>query len=140
MTDCPTAEASTDTTTEIFTVHEVQVTTSLVTEVITTTEEVTQTVTSTGDLTVEKTLTLTTTAPCGAPDPGLHTGCPTLTSTGTACNTCLVPGCTSRVEVTRSCGCPPLPTTTVNFRCNDPDVCNHIACRTVYDVVTAQGC
>lgn len=127
---CPPAdtvtERVTDTTTELqvqvstvtetTTVLQVQISTLIVTEATTTTE------------------TQTTTAPC---EGGAE--CPTLTSTGTACRTCLVPQCTSRVGVTRPCGCQgPLPTTTVNLECTDPGVCNRIGCTTVYDVQTAQ--
>ena len=140
---CPPAETVTETTTELqglvttvtetttefqglvstytqtTTVLQVQISTLIITEVSTTTGTTTE--------------TQITTAPCES-----EVECPTLTRTGTACRTCLVPQCTSRVGVTRPCGCDgPLPTSTVNLECTDPGVCNRIGCTTIYDVHTA---
>lgn len=141
---CPPAETATDTTTELqvqvstvtetttefqglvstytetTTVLQVQVSTLIVTEVSATTDTITE--------------TRTTTATCED-----EVECPTLTSTGTACRTCLVPQCTLRMGVTRPCGCDgPLPTTTVNLACTEQGVCNRIGCTTVYDIHTAE--
>lgn len=152
----PTKISDVDVITETKTVTETQVTTEVKTETqsvtetttsvitsvqeVTVTEEVTRIVTFTTDRVVERTSTITqaVTLPC-AP----QAACPTLTRTGTACRTCLLPGCVTSVRLTRSCGCPAaLPTSTVNFACNDndPGVCNRIGCTTVYDVVTQAGC
>ncbi|KAK6820716.1 hypothetical protein PG990_012700 [Apiospora arundinis] len=65
------------------------------------------------------------------------TDCPKLTSTGTACRSCFVPDCTETVQTTKSCGCPAaMPTTTVNFPCNNPDSCGLIGCKTQYQIAT----
>ncbi|KAJ9145310.1 hypothetical protein NKR23_g5474 [Pleurostoma richardsiae] len=119
--------------------------TSLITSLITATSLVTTTTISTSiatitllqpttsTRTITHTATRTTIAPCV---PSAH--CPTLTATGTACRTCLVPQCTTTQALTRPCGCAgALASTTVNFPCADPDSCNNIGCRTVYAVATA---
>ncbi|OIW22518.1 hypothetical protein CONLIGDRAFT_687521 [Coniochaeta ligniaria NRRL 30616] len=106
-------------------------TTSTETRVVTQTRSVTATLIQT--TTLIRTETRTTTVQNCAPAPS----CPTLTSTGTACRTCLVPGCVTTQVVTKSCGCPnALATTTTNFPCNDRDSCNQIGCKTVYSVET----
>lgn len=66
--------------------------------------------------------------------------CPTLTSTATACRSCLVPQCTETVSVTRPCGCTAasLPTAVVSFPCSDPGSCQRIGCTTRYVIQTAR--
>ncbi|KAK0629353.1 hypothetical protein B0T17DRAFT_606640 [Bombardia bombarda] len=73
------------------------------------------------------------TKPCGP-----SVVCPTITSTATACATCLVPQCTTTEQLTRPCGCSAaLPTQVVSFPCNKPDSCGLIGCKTVYAIKTA---
>lgn len=85
--------------------------------------------TSVSTTTVHKTATVT--KPCPVP-------CPTMTQTATACRSCFVPQCTTTEVLTRPCGCVgALPTATVAFPCSNPDSCNQIGCKTVYDVKTA---
>ncbi|KEZ43953.1 hypothetical protein SAPIO_CDS4155 [Scedosporium apiospermum] len=101
----PTNISDVDVITETETVTETQVTTEVKTETqsvtetttsviisvqeVTVTEEVTRIVTLTTERVVERTSTITqaVTLPC-AP----QAACPTLTRTGTACRTCLLPG------------------------------------------------
>ncbi|KAG7058271.1 Gelatinase B [Colletotrichum scovillei] len=90
------------------TLREVSITTALVTQII----------------------TRTTTAPCSA------LNCPKVTSTGTICKSCFVAQCTTTSSITKSCGCPVLSTASVDFECEEADVCNKIGCRTVYAVAT----
>ncbi|TLS28080.1 hypothetical protein PpBr36_00076 [Pyricularia pennisetigena] len=77
---------------------------------------------------------LTVTAP-------IQTGCPTVTTTGIQCSTCVVPACLQISTVTQSCGCPtPVPTQTVNWPCQGG--CGGLSCATSYVVVaqSALGC
>lgn len=53
------------------------------------------------------------------------------------CRTCLVPGCTTTVAVSKPCGCDNLATTSIDLGCDAPNVCNRIGCKTVYDIKTA---
>ncbi|KAI6322757.1 hypothetical protein MCOR29_004642 [Pyricularia oryzae] len=53
------------------------------------------------------------------------------------CRTCLVPGCTTTVAVSKPCGCDNLATTSIDLGCDSPNVCNRIGCKTVYDIKTA---
>lgn len=81
--------------------------------------------------TVVSTQTRTTTIHDCAPAPS----CPTLTSTGTVCCTCLEVGCVTTQAVTDSCGCPDaLATTAIDFPCDGRDSCSRVGCRTVYSV------
>ncbi|KAL5868404.1 hypothetical protein ACKVWC_009171 [Pyricularia oryzae] len=106
-----------------------QTQTQTVTSVSTTTRTSVSTVTSTS--TVRQTITsvATVTRAC--------VSCPTLTATATACRTCLVPGCTTTVAVSKPCGCDNLATTSIDLGCDAPNVCNRIGCKTVYDIKTA---
>ena len=83
--------------------------------------------------TVERTVERTVTKNCAPNAP-----CPTITSTATACGSCLVPVCTRTEVLTRPCGCSgALPTAVVSFPCNRADSCEKIGCKTVYDIKTA---
>ena len=98
------------------------------TTVLTSIKTVTSVSVTTTTTTTTSRQTVTTTKPCGPAD-----NCPTLTSTSTACRTCLLPGCTDTVIVNRPAGCTgPLPTTSIDLGCNVPNVCNKIGCKTVY--------
>ncbi|KAK1762217.1 hypothetical protein QBC33DRAFT_602056 [Phialemonium atrogriseum] len=79
-------------------------------------------------VTTTETVTKTTGSACGGGN------CPTLTSTGTVCKTCLVPQCTTTQVVNKPAGCNNLATVSTSFGCNDADVCNKIGCRTVYAI------
>lgn len=122
----PPAVTMVRSTTVVSTV--VRSTTVVSTTVRTTTATVRQVSTAT------VTLVSTVTRPCGQQP----AACPTITSTATACRSCLVPQCTTRSVLTRPCGCTgALPTAVVSFPCNDPDSCNRIGCTTAYSIETA---
>ncbi|EJT82451.1 hypothetical protein GGTG_02424 [Gaeumannomyces tritici R3-111a-1] len=117
---CPVTITETSKVTVTYSTTQVLTSIKTVTTVSVTTTTSRQTVTSVA--------TVTTTRPC-AP----AANCPTLTSTATACRTCLLPDCTDTVIVNRPAGCTGLlPTTSIDLGCNVPNVCNRIGCKTVY--------
>jgi hypothetical protein len=102
---------------------------------ITTTVPTTITRTQVSTSTIRQTTTVerTVTKACAPNAP-----CPTITSTATACGSCLIPVCTRTEVLTRPCGCSgALPTAVVSFPCNRADSCEKIGCKTVYDIKTA---
>lgn len=53
-----------------------------------------------------------------APSPPVKTHCPTITRTGTICQTCAVPDCILLSTIVNPCDCPhPVPTVTINHGC-----------------------
>ncbi|TLD08873.1 uncharacterized protein PgNI_07459 [Pyricularia grisea] len=113
------------------TIKQTQTVTSVSTTTSTSVSTVTAISTSTSISTVRQTITsvATVTRAC--------VSCPTLTATATACRTCLVPGCTTTVAVSKPCGCDNLSTTSIDLGCDAANVCNRIGCKTVYDIKTA---
>lgn len=94
---------------------------------------ITRTQVSTSTIRQTQTVERTVTKACAPNAP-----CPTITSTATACGSCLVPVCTRTEVLTRPCGCSgALPTAVVSFPCNRADSCEKIGCKTVYDIKTA---
>lgn len=115
--------------TSVKTESYIQHITTTVPTTITRTQVSTSTIRQTQTLTVERTVTKA----CAPNAP-----CPTITSTATACGSCLVPACTRTEVLTRPCGCSgALPTAVVSFPCNRADSCEKIGCKTVYDIKTA---
>ncbi|KAH9437596.1 hypothetical protein MCOR02_001251 [Pyricularia oryzae] len=72
--------------------------------------------------------------------PPMQTGCPTATTTGVRCSTCIVPACLHISTITQSCGCPtPVPTQTLDWPCEGG--CGGLSCATSYVVAQlALGC
>ncbi|KAK4247867.1 hypothetical protein C7999DRAFT_40857 [Corynascus novoguineensis] len=125
----PVLPTSTVTVTATVTESYIHEQTKTITAIETKTETETQTETETETKTETSTVTSISTQPCVT--------CPTLTSTATACKSCLVPQCTKTSVVTKPRECATLPTATVSFPCEDKDACNKIGCTTVYDIKTA---
>lgn len=65
----------------------------------------------------------------------VKTHCPTFTSTGSICSSCIVPMCLMLTTVSNPCDCPtPVPTVTVDYPCGTP--CK-FGCQTSYIYATS---